>query len=311
MVVGLALFAFPAICRADDAQEFELSKNRFDAGQYEEAHRRFTILLDPERRPCSQGTSGGCRIEDLDLIERARVLDVASLIALKRTSDAELQIEKVLRQNPTYAPNPALFPQEVVDQFTQVRGRLRDELEKETQRRAAVAMEKRLAAQKSRDAQEKWIADLQRLAARKVVVHSRWIAGLPLGIGQYQNGDIRLGAIIATSEILLAATTVVSAALVSNYTEAGTNNSMCSGDCLVDLQQNVIAATLVNRIAFSSLIAVTIAGIVQAEIAFVPERVIDRARPIPPRPQPAPTLSLAPTVSFAPNGFGLGLVGQF
>jgi hypothetical protein len=304
VLVGVACFTWAGMGRADEVQELELSKNRFDAGQYEEAHRRFTILLDPARPPCARGPGGGCRIEDPDLIERARVFDAASLIALKRMAEAEAQIEKILRQNPTYAPNPALFPQEVVDQFTEVRGRLRDELEKETQKRAAAAMEKRLAEQKFRDAQEKWIADLQRLASRKVAVHSRWIAGLPLGIGQYQNGDIRLGAIIATTELLLAATTVVSAAIVSNYAEAA-SSMMCSGACLVDLEQNASAATLVNRIAFGTLVGVTVAGIVQAELAFVPERVVDRSRPIPPRPQ------LAPTVSLGPGGFGLGLVGQF
>lgn len=300
----LAVLAWSGICRADDVQELELSKNRFDAGQYAEAHERFAILLDPARPTCDRGPSGGCRVSDPDLIERARVLDAASLIALRRPDEAEAQIEKILRQNPTYAPNPTLFPQEVVDRFTEVRGRLRDELEKELQRRAVEALKKRLADQKLRDAQEKWIADLQRLAATKVEVHSRWIAALPLGVGQYQNGDVRLGVFLTTSELVLVATTLVSALIVSSYVELGSSKQF-PRESLIQLQQNLNVATLVNRIAFSTLIGVTAFGIVQAELAFVPEHVIDRARPIPPRPR------LAPSVSFAPGGFGIGLAGQF
>jgi hypothetical protein len=302
-LLGLAVLAFAGLCWADDVQELELSKNRFDAGQYEEAHQRFAVLLDPSKPTCDRGPSGGCRVSDLDLIERARVLDAASLIALRRPAEAEAQIEKILRQNPTYAPNPTLFPQEVVDRFTEVRGRLRDELEKEIQRRAVEALKKRIAEQRLREAQEKWIADLQKLASTKVEVHSRWIAALPLGVGQYQNGDVRLGAFFTATELLLGATTVTSALFVSYYGELGYSRK-CAGACGA-LQQNIIVATLVNRIAFSTLIGVTAFGIVQAELAFAPEKVIDRARPTPPRPR------LAPTVSFAPGELGVGLVGQF
>ena len=96
---------------------------------------------------------------------------------------------------------------------------------------------------------------------------------------------------------------MTSALLVSYYGDLGFNNQ-CGGSC-AQLQQNITVATLVNRIAFSALIGVTAFGIVQAELAFVPERVTERARPIPPRPK------LMPTVSFAPGQAGIGLVGQF
>ena len=124
-LAGLAVLLGASVCRADDAQELELAKNRFNAGQYEEAHQQFARLLTPSLPGCDKGPSGGCRLTDPDLIERTRVLDAASLIALKRLALADAQIEIVLRQNPAYAPSPALFPQEVVDRFTEVRGRLR------------------------------------------------------------------------------------------------------------------------------------------------------------------------------------------
>lgn len=312
---GLAVLTAAPLARADDVQEIELGKSRFDAGRYDEAHARFTAMLDASLPSCDAAPSGSCRITDPDFIERARALDAAALVALKRYPEAEARIEAVLRQNPTYAPNPMLFPQEVVDRFTQVRARLRDELAKQSQARTKQARDRQIATQKLREAQEKWLAELERLASRekRVEVHSRWVALLPLGIGQYQNGNMSLGAFFSASEVLLGATTLVSAGLVAAYGNSGRRLCGSTPECLSDVQRNIEIAATVNRIAFGTWIAVTAAGIAQAELAFVPERVTYKTRPLPPRPKltPAPTSTVAPTVSFLPGGFSVGVVGQF
>src|ERR1043165_6264285 len=62
---SLAALLAPRDARADDAQELELGKNRFDAGQYEEAAKRFMTMLDPAVPPCDKEApkrSGRCRI---------------------------------------------------------------------------------------------------------------------------------------------------------------------------------------------------------------------------------------------------------
>ena len=123
-------------------------------------------------------------------------------------------------------------------------------------------------------------------------------------MGQYQNGDIRLGALFTTSEVLLAASMVTSGVLAQAY--ANYDRSICTSDeCLAGVEAQFKAATLVNRISFGALIGVAIAGIVQAQIAFVPERVTQIPRAIPPRPK------IAPTISMDPKNLGVGLVGQF
>jgi hypothetical protein len=304
-LAGLAVLLGASLCRADDAQELELAKNRFNAGQYEEAHQHFARLLTPGLPGCDKGPSGACRLTDPDLIERTRVLDAATLIALKRPALADAQIEIVLRQNPAYAPSPALFPQEVVDRFTEVRGRLREELDKVAEQQAHEALKRRLADQQAREAQEKWITDLQRLAGqeRRIEVNSRWIAMLPFGVGQYQNGDTRLGALFTTSELLLAASLVSSGVIAQNY--ANYDRSQCTGECLTDVERNFNAAKLVNHISFGVLLGAAIGGIVQAQIAFVPEKITPLPRAIPPRPK------IAPTISMDPRNLGVGLVGQF
>ena len=305
-LAGLAVLLGTGVCCADDAQELELAKNRFNAGQYDEAHQQFSRLLEPSLPTCDKGPSGACRLGDADLIERTRVLDAASLIALKRPALADAQIEKVLRQNPAYAPSPALFPQEVVDRFTEVRGRLRGELEKLAEQQAHEALKRRLGEQQAREAQEKWISDLQRLAGqeKRIETNSRWMAMIPLGVGQYQNGDMRLGALFTTSEILLGATSLVSGVIVQGYSRFDSTRS-CDEVCYDELNRNIATAALVNRISFGALAGVALLGIVQAQIAFVPEKVTPRVRAVPPRPK------VAPTVSMEPGHVGVGIVGSF
>lgn len=305
-LAGIAVLLGAAVCCADDAQELELAKNRFNAGQYDEAHQQFARLLEPSLPPCDKGPSGMCRLTDADMIERTRVLDAASLIALKRPGLADVEIEKVLRQNPAYAPSPALFPQEVVDRFTEVRGRLREELEKLAEQQAHEALKRRLGEQQARESQEKWISDLQRLAGqeKRVETNSRWLAMIPLGVGQYQNGDTRLGALFTTSEILLGATSLVSAVIVQNYSRFDSTRP-CSPLCYEELNRNISTAATVNRISFGAFAAVALAGIIQAQVAFVPERVTSRVRAVPPRPK------VAPTVSLEPGNVGVGIVGLF
>ncbi len=305
-LAGLAILLGANVCHADDAQELELAKNRFNAGQYEEAHQQFARLLTPTLPSCEKGQSGACRLTDPDLIERTRVLDAASLIALKRLALADAQIEIVLRQNPAYAPSPALFPQEVVDRFTEVRGRLREELDKLAEQQAHEALKRRLAEQQARDLQEKWITDLQRLAGqeRRIEVNSRWIAMLPFGVGQYQNGDTRLGALFTASEVVLGASLVTSGVYAQSY--ANYDRKICTSvACNAGVESQFKTAALVNHISFGALFGVALAGIVQAQIAFVPERITTVPRAVPPRPK------IAPTLSFDPRNVGVGIVGTF
>jgi hypothetical protein len=305
-LVGLAVLTAAEVCQADDLQELELAKNRFDAGQYEEAHARLFVMLDAQKPPCDKAPTGTCRVTEPEVVERARVLDATSLIALKRDADANAQIERVLRQNPTYTPSAALYPQELVDRFTEMRGKLRAELDKQVQKQAEDALKAQKAEQAAREAQEKWIAELQRLAGqeKKVDVHSRWLAFVPFGAGQYQNGDVKLGVFFTVSEALLGTTTLVTAGIVNAYANADPTRP-CDDTCQAQRRANVDAAALVNRVAFGTLVATALAGIIQAQIAYEPSVATVVQRPVPPRPK------VTPTVSIQSGGVGLGIVGSF
>jgi hypothetical protein len=306
----LALLTCARPCRADDAQAFELAKNPFDAGQYAEAHTRLAALLDPALPPCDGATAAGrCRIADPDLIERARTLDAASLLALKHEAEADVQIARILRQNPQYAPSPAMFPQEVIDRFTMVRGTLRAELEGILAQREREDQQKRREAQKARDADEKWIADLMKLASEQKVVekNSRWIALVPFGVGQFQNESVALGVVFAVGEALLGGASLATVAIVNGF--ASTNiNAKSASNATVNIEAlnaNIRVATTVNQVSFVGWATLTLAGVIQAQAAFVPERVTFKKRPIPPRP------TVSPVAAPLPGGALLGVSGTF
>lgn len=309
-------FAFPAL--ADDAQEVELGKNRFDAGQYAEAAKRFTTMLDPAVPPCDKDApkkSGRCRITDKELIEQARAFAAASLVALGRVPDADVHIEKLLRANPAYSPNPALFPAEVIDRFTEVKGRIRAELETIARKEAEEVAAKQAALKKAQDAEKAWLDELQRLASKERIIerNSRLVAFVPFGVGQIQNGDKGLGILFAVSEAItgIASIALSSATYYWESIDPNTINPDTGKKAGSDTRKAINATTqtiaMANQITFGAWAALTIAGVVQAQIAFVPERVTYVDRPLPKRPPPV----VMPAISFTPGGSLVGVTGRF
>jgi hypothetical protein len=245
-----------------------------------------------------------------DLIERARAYHAASLVGLDRNDEADLQIAEILKKNLQFSPDPAAFPQKVVDRFTVVRGRLRQELEAEQIKRAQQEREQRLAAERAKQAEEKWLAAVLKAASEERVVlkNSRFIAALPFGIGQYQNGNNSLGTAFLVSESLLGAVTLVTAATNSYYVTLAMDPAYAQ-DKETLLTNQLITARL-NQIAFGAFGVVAITGIIQAQIAFVPEIVTVRKQAVPPRPTTT-SLYVLPTFGLSKDTFGVMLGGSF
>jgi hypothetical protein len=308
---GLLLTATPAF--ADDLQEFELGKTRFDGGEYDKAAERFAAMLDPAQKPCTQTSTDAtatCRLTDPDIIERARAFYAASLVALDRLNEADKQIEELLRKNVQFSPDPAAFPQKVVDRFTVVRGRLRQELEAEQEKRAQQERERQMALQRAKQEQDRWLAAVLKAASeeRVVVKNSRFIAALPFGVGQYQNGNSSLGTAFAISEALLGAITLVTSQTYTYY--ASFDPTLGTPDERDLLVANQLISLRLNQISFGAFGVVALTGIIQAQVAFVPEIVTVRKRPVPPRP-PSLALRFAPTIGLSKDMFGFGVAGTF
>lgn len=316
-VLASAVLFCAAEARADDAQQFELLKGLFYAGQYEEVVQRVTILLDPSNPACAtvEGAPTApqtCHIGDGVLQERLREMHIVALFGLKKQADADAVIEKLLRQNPAYSPEPGALPSAVVERVREVKGKLQKELEDEARKRADEQRKNLLLGQKAAEEEKKWIEQLSQLASRETVIEkrSRILAFVPFGVGQFQNGDTALGVVFLASEALAAGAAIGFGAAHGFYSAADPNGQdPVTGQPVVRpaLRELVQVTALGNQISFATWAALTIAGIVQANIAFVPEVRSVRERPIPKRPTPM----VAPTVTPTTGGLTVGVVGTF
>lgn len=102
---------------------------------------------------------------------------------------------------------------------------------------------------------------------------SRWIAALPFGAGQFQNGDVSLGIFFAGGEVLLGATSIATAAIVMSWASIDVHRRDPDTGWHVDvpaLNDRVHTATTVNRVAFTGWAVLTAAGIIEAQVNFGP-----------------------------------------
>jgi len=287
--LAIAICFCANVARADDANELELAKNQYDAGRYAEGAARFREILN---------TNSPNALKSPTAIERGRAYYAACLIALGRSDEAIDQIERLLRANPLYKPDPVVFPEEVIKRFQEVRGRLTSEI-------LAADRARNDARTRLENQQKAYIAQLQRLAGEESVVvrHSRWIAALPFGVGQFQNGQEGMGYAFLVTEGLLAGTSIAAGAihmqLVSDYARAPA--SFNYDDFLS--RKNTWRDVSVYSTSVFAVLAIT--GVVQAELAFVPEVREVRTRPL---PTPPPVL---PTVGAVDSGLMLGVYGKF
>ena len=287
-----ALFAAsaPTSARADDLSDFEHARASYDAQRYAEAVQKLELLVGGDTP----------RLTTRAIVLEARKYLGASYLFVARRVDAERQFTLLLRDDPQYQLDPTTFPAEVREVFAAVRARL----EAEARERAAAhdreeaARRAEEAARLLRDADR--LEHLRLLASTETFVeeHDRWIAALPFGIGQFQNGHTGLGIAFAVAEGTLAATAITMAAL---------HYALPSATGYIDFEHPTLDMAAVRRldtayfvtnyVAMGLLAAVLVVGLVDAELRFVPSVTRTRPRIVAAETQPAlpsATLSLGP-----------------
>lgn len=285
--VLIAVLAMGWSARADELTEFELGRNSYAGGRYEEAVDRFTQMLDknyPEH------------IVDPQLVEQARIYRVASLIAVGRLADADVEIEVILRANPGAYPDPIIFPGIVLDRFTDVRGRIRKQLEDQA-RRKAMQEQARLQQQEALRQQERDRVRRLELSAQQqvhIVENSRWIAAIPFGVGQFQNEQPALAWTLLIGETALATSSIVTAAIHASLQSKGHEPNVDTKD----LNARLASAKLINNISFASLAAVAALGVVHAQLTYVPYRKEIKRRELPNDLKPIPAVAVTSKGAF-------------
>lgn len=259
---------FSVAAHADELEDFQLAKNAYESQNYPLAIERFEVLV--------VGDSPKLKSRPL-VLESRKYLAVSYLFAGQRKK-AEAQFEALLKEESSYELDPLEFSTEVLDLFTSVRTRLhRERSEAQTLEQKAKEEQQRRAKQAA-DERSKNLQRLVQLAQTERVEyrHSRWVASLPLGVGQYQNGDETLGTLFLVSELALAAVSLTSFLIHDSLHDVTPSPNQRD-----NAQFAEEASRITNWAATGALFAVALAGIVEANLNFKPVERTERKREVP------------------------------
>ncbi|HET7543487.1 MAG TPA: hypothetical protein VFK05_26620 [Polyangiaceae bacterium] len=314
-VVGMVLFASPLCAqsaprgpivseapRLNDTAELARVVSLYEAGKYGECADSLHLLL---------ASDSAHPFRDPAVIESARLYHAACLIGSGQPQAADEPLRAAIRQNPQMKPPDSLvFPPPVIDRFLRVRETMFDVIRKAEDERVKRAQEQ-AARQEARAKRERErVAGLERLAQEETQItpHSRWLALVPFGVGQFQNEDKPLGYVFLTSEVLLAATTLTALGVETHLVLATSELDK------PDPSNNTRNQNWKTALEYSSYawLGVSLIGIIEAQISFVPEQRTIRKRPLPPELRPeTSSLRLRPNAEPVPGGAVFGLRGTF
>ncbi len=263
--------------------------------------RTSTTAQSPAFGFCSNPKTG--TLKDPDNVADARMYLAAVLVAQGKRDAANGVFEQLLVDRPDYQPDPLRVSLDAMDALIDSRTRLRDRLAQmqvETVRKEQ-EVKARLDAERQKAASR--LSMLEKLASEEVVVqhNSRALALLPFGTGQFQNGQEGFGWFFLVGESILAVASGVGA-IVSYDNQAQAKDAFQQG--LVETarayQLRALQASIVGDLIAGGFFVDALAGIVQAEVAFVPERTYVRKRAV-------PQLSFRPFLGPS----GVGVAGTF
>lgn len=252
---SLAAFAW-----ADARADFESGRNAFTGGQYERAVEVFAALLAEPSDPKSPDAKKRREIQ-----QAARPLYAASLLALGRGAEADRVILAQLYDDPFYELPVGQFPDPVVQRFAAVARENAKDLDAARQRVVRERQEQLDQEQRERDrAALRPPKAVTTVEHTTVFVRSRVVASVPFGIGQFQNGNVGLGAFFAASEVAGVAASIATHVIAQHYAAAN-----CAVDDCGVARAGFEAARTGNWISVGLTSALVVAGIVEANVAFV------------------------------------------
>jgi hypothetical protein len=266
--VALAVLAASAEARADDIEDFQHARNAYDAQNFPLAAKRFEALVGGDAP----------RLRSRPLVLESRKYLAASYLFVGRRRDAERQLERLLREDETYQIDPLSFPTEVLDLFTSVRNRLYKERKSSQTARAEAERSQRQRAdsykRRKRIAYQRLVTLAQTERVREV--SSRWVASIPFGAGQFQNGDEGLGLALAVTEGLLFATSVTTFFLHESLRDVQPSADRRDN---AELAENTYRT--INWASTGLFVAVALGGIIDAHLRFRPLKETYHRRPLP------------------------------
>lgn len=271
----------------------ERARSFYQSGRYDSCASAYGELFERENELTDKLSR--------DSLEQARVHYAACLLALGNRPDAEQQVRAAIRANPLMAaPDPVVFPAQVRDLFFKVKADFVEEIRKaqeERLRQAQLKDAERLARQRS---EQQRVQRLETLAATETLIHrnQRWIAAIPFGVGQFQNGHRALGAVFLVTELGLAGAAVAAASVeLSLHSQADGGRRTWEAEKFNRAIATTRAVSLWSGVALVGMAAL---GILEAQLNFVEEIPAGvRPRPLPPDVAPQPPRQEVPSAGAA------------
>lgn len=293
-------FSLPVVgtAYADETDVLEQGRQLYISGRYEEAKAFLTQAIE----------GANPTLTDPQVVIKGRMLRAGSEWYLGNRSEAITQFEAVLKVNPNFEPDPIAFPRGMLDEFHRVRDRVQQDAQRN---KSCESLQLILTKERTQCAQlSTRFKALQSFASEERVVthHSRWIASLPFGVGQFQNAKFGLGLFFAISE----SATLLSAIISFTIHE----RLPASNDLRFDPERNrsvEFTSRVTNYVSFGAFIVLAVSGIIEAHLGYVPEVYETRKRilPLNLKGQRSP-FRLEPIVSSMPGGGGFfGIRGTF
>jgi tetratricopeptide (TPR) repeat protein len=268
--------------KANDFEEFEAARSAYERQDYARSAELFEGLVGGEVP----------RLTNRSLVLESQKYLGASYLFLGKLDRADQHFERLLRMDPEYMLDPLAFPEEVQGRFAAVKTRLESERRAgEQARKREEERLKRAQEERQRKEHERW-EKLFKLAETEQVheTRSRWLAMVPFGVGQFQNGHDGLGLVLAASEASLVVISITAFALHENLRGQKPAPSEIDNARLAER-----AFRYTNQISFSLFAVLAVVGVIDAQVRFQGTRVYDRKRPLPPDLYGGPELSLSPT----------------
>lgn len=295
--------------RLSDRAELEQIIELYMAGQYADCSSQLAALLNPK---------GKSPFKEARVIEQGRLYYASCTLMQGRRDVARKALRSALEENPLmHSPDSLTFPPPVVSLFLEVRDEVQQLIADSEKEQVVLLRRENELARRRAEQREYRERELEKLARKEFVVakNSRYIAAIPFGVGQFQNGNKVLGGTFLAAESLLLVTAVSSGLILADLT-----SKVASG---IEVETyNRRTTTAYDALTWSSwaLFGTAALGIFEAQLAYKPERRLEeRKRSLPPelevQPEPPPRrendVEFEPSVGFAPGGAVIGVSGTF
>lgn len=293
--LGLSLWSEAPAYAAGEGAELEKARAAYTTRNYEDVARRLRELLE------------SARLKDPVLLNLGRMYYGGALIQLGRREEAVKVFETILDADGQYDPDPLTFSSEVMEAFIDTRAQLRERIAERARQEAKRAAERKAKEEQDRLRAAAYLKEVEKLAAEESVVvkHSRALAFLPFGVGQFQNGQPAAGWVFLCFEAALIGGSITT---VPFYISANdSKNEEASKDAIAAEGYRSRANDIRTlNLAFNAAFVLTwIGGVIQAQATYVPE-----SKEIRPRPLKKLT-DITPQVRPEVGGASFGLSGRF